>query len=174
MVDDKFPWEIDDFQPLEPELHGRALVALYMAIDDIIVGLVFVHQVRESCLDARTLLVDGIIKRVRQAIHCFCDFIGVDSVADFSVEGKQFLTMIHQVLELYSFRVIQKEQIEGLMDGTEQHLPVSIVREQETVIPAEPPVNKPKSWTLGGRIKKGLKKIAEDLDIITYDDENYK
>ena len=39
---------------------------------------------------------------------------------------------------------------------------------------AEPPVNKPKAWTLGGRIKNGLKKIAEDLDIITYDDENYK
>ena len=134
MVDDKFPWEIDDFQPLEPEFHGRALVALYMAIDDIIVGLVFVHQVRESCLDARTLLVDGIIKRVRQAIHGFCDFIGVDSVADFSVEGKQFLTMIHQVLELYSFRVIQKEQIEGLVDGTELYFPVSVVREQETVI----------------------------------------
>ena len=39
---------------------------------------------------------------------------------------------------------------------------------------AEPLVNKPKAWTLGGRIKNGLKKIAEDLDIITYDDENYK
>jgi cell division protein FtsZ len=39
---------------------------------------------------------------------------------------------------------------------------------------AEPPVNKPKAWTLGGRIKNGLKKIAEDLDLITYDDENYK
>ena len=130
MIDYKFSWEIDYLQPLEPELHGRALVALDMAIDDIIVGLVFVHQVRESCLDARTLLVDGIIKRVRQAIHCFCDFIGVDSVADFSVDGKQFLTMIHQVLELYSFWVIQKEQIEGLVDGTELHYTVSIVREQ--------------------------------------------
>lgn len=105
-----------------------------MAIDDIIVGLVFVHQVRERYLDARTLLVYGIIKRVRQAIHCFRDFIGVDSVSDFSVEGKQFLTMIHLVLELYSFRVIQKKQIEGLVDGTELHFPVSIVREQETVI----------------------------------------
>ena len=39
---------------------------------------------------------------------------------------------------------------------------------------AEPPVNKPKAWTLGGRIKNGLKKIAEDLDIIINDDENYK
>ena len=120
MIDDKFPWEIDDFQPLEPELHGRALVAFYMAIDDIIVGLVFVHQVRESCLDARTLLVDGIIKRVRQAIHC------------------------------------------------------SLTAENSRGVPAEPLVNKPKAWTLGGRIKNGLKKIAEDLDIITCDDENYK
>lgn len=83
MVDYKFPREVDDFQSLEPELHGRALVALDMAIDDVVVGLVFVHQVKESCLDARTLLVDGIIKRDRQAIHCFCDFIEVDSVADF-------------------------------------------------------------------------------------------
>ncbi len=39
---------------------------------------------------------------------------------------------------------------------------------------AEPPVNKPKAWTLGGRIKNGLKNIAEDLDIIINDDENYK
>ena len=46
--------------------------------------------------------------------------------------------------------------------------------ENSREVPAEPPVNKPKAWTLGGRIKNGLKKIAEDLDIITYDDENYK
>ena len=63
-------------------------MALDMAIDDVVVGLVFVHQVRESCLDARTLLVDGIVKRVCQAIHGFCDFIGVDSVANFPVEGR--------------------------------------------------------------------------------------
>lgn len=48
------------------------------------------------------------------------------------------------------------------------------IAEDSREVPAEPPVNKPKSWTLGGRIKNGLKKIAEDLDIITYDDENYK
>ena len=46
--------------------------------------------------------------------------------------------------------------------------------ENSREVPAEPLVNKPKAWTLGGRIKNGLKKIAEDLDIITYDDENYK
>ena len=41
-------------------------------------------------------------------------------------------------------------------------------------VPVETPIAKPKSWTLGGRIKNGLKKIAEDLDIIINDDENYK
>lgn len=46
--------------------------------------------------------------------------------------------------------------------------------EDSREVPVETPIAKPKSWTLGGRIKKGLKKIAEDLDIITYDDENYK
>ena len=46
--------------------------------------------------------------------------------------------------------------------------------EDSREVPVETPIAKPKSWTLGGRIKNGLKKIAEDLDIITYDDENYK
>ena len=46
--------------------------------------------------------------------------------------------------------------------------------EDSREVPVETPVNKPKSWTLGGRIKNGLKKIAEYLDIITYNDENYK
>ena len=46
--------------------------------------------------------------------------------------------------------------------------------ENSREVPAEPLVNKPKAWTLGGRIKNGLKKIAEDLDIIINDDENYK
>ena len=82
-------WEIDDFQPLEPELHGRALMALHVAINDIIVCLVFVHQVRESCLMREHFSLMALSRRVRQAIHCFCDFIRVDSVADFSVEGKQ-------------------------------------------------------------------------------------
>ena len=61
-------------------------MALHVAINDIIVCLVFVHQVGESSLDTRTFLIDGIIKRVRQAIHCFCYFFKVDSVAGFSVE----------------------------------------------------------------------------------------
>ena len=109
-------------------------MALHVAINDIIVCLVFVHQVGESSLDTRTFLIDGIIKRVRQAIHCFCYFFKVDSVAGFSVEREQFLTVIHQILELYSFRMIQKKEIESLVDWTEQNLFVSIVREQEAVI----------------------------------------
>ena len=36
------------------------------------------------------------------------------------------------------------------------------------------PITKTKPWTLGRKIKNGLKKMAEDLDIISYDDESYK
>lgn len=38
----------------------------------------------------------------------------------------------------------------------------------------ESPVTKPKPLTLGKKIKNGLIKIAKDLDIISYDDENYQ
>ena len=41
-------------------------------------------------------------------------------------------------------------------------------------VSVESPVTKPKPLTLGKKIKNGLIKIAEDLDIISYDDENYK
>lgn len=41
-------------------------------------------------------------------------------------------------------------------------------------VSVEPPVTKPKPLTLGKKIKNGLIKIAEDLDIISYDDESYK
>ena len=41
-------------------------------------------------------------------------------------------------------------------------------------VSVESPVTKPKPLTLGKKIKNGLIKIAEDLDIISYDDESYK
>ena len=41
-------------------------------------------------------------------------------------------------------------------------------------VSVESPVTKPKPLTLGKKIKNGLIKIAEDLDIISSDDENYK
>lgn len=41
-------------------------------------------------------------------------------------------------------------------------------------VSVESPVTKPKPLTLGKKIKNGLIKIAEDLDIISSDDENYQ
>ena len=38
----------------------------------------------------------------------------------------------------------------------------------------KPSETKPKPLTMKGRIKNGLIKIAKDLEIITYDEENYK
>ena len=78
--------------------------------------------------------------------------------------------------------IVHQEEVSGNESGNEsEEEPAKVwvednppAAENSREVPAEPPVNKPKAWTLGGRIKNGLKKIAEDLDIITYDDENYK
>lgn len=74
--------------------------------------------------------------------------------------------------------IVHREEMSGNESGEE---PAKVLvednpstTEDSREVPVETPIAKPKSWTLGGRIKNGLKKIAEDLDIITYDDENYK
>ena len=74
--------------------------------------------------------------------------------------------------------IVHREEMSGNESGEE---PAKVLvednpptAENSREVLAEPPVNKPKAWTLGGRIKNGLKKIAEDLDIIINDDENYK
>ena len=78
--------------------------------------------------------------------------------------------------------IVHQEEVSGNESGNESgEEPAKVLvedypptTEDSREVPVETPIAKPKSWTLGGRIKKGLKKIAEDLDIITYDDENYK
>ena len=78
--------------------------------------------------------------------------------------------------------IVHQEEMPGNESGNESgEEPAKVLvednpstTEDSREVPVETPIAKPKSWTLGGRIKNGLKKIAEDLDIITYDDENYK
>ena len=78
--------------------------------------------------------------------------------------------------------IVHQEEMSGNESGNESgEEPAKVLvednpstTEDSREVPVETPIAKPKSWTLGGRIKNGLKKIAEDLDIITYDDENYK
>ena len=57
-------------------------------------------------------------------------------------------------------------------EGLKENNPHSA--EDSGKVSVEPPVTKPKPLTLGKKIKNGLIKIAEDLDIISYDDESYK
>lgn len=78
--------------------------------------------------------------------------------------------------------IVHQEEMPGNESGNESgEEPAKVLvednpstTEDSREVPVETPIAKPKSWTLGGRIKNGLKKIAEDLDIITYNDENYK
>lgn len=78
--------------------------------------------------------------------------------------------------------IVHQEEMSGNESGNESgEEPAKVwvednpsTAEDSREVPVETPIAKPKSWTLGGRIKNGLKKIAEDLDIIINDDENYK
>ena len=64
------------------------------------------------------------------------------------------------------------ESEEGATNVLNENNPHST--EDSGKVSVESPVSKPKPLTLGKKIKNGLIKIAEDLDIISYDDENYK
>lgn len=64
------------------------------------------------------------------------------------------------------------ESEEGATNVLEENNPHSA--EDSGKVSVESPVTKPKPLTLGKKIKNGLIKIAEDLDIISSDDENYQ
>lgn len=49
-------------------------MTLYMTINDVIVSLIFIHQVKESSLDAWAFLIDGVIEEIYQAINSLLDF----------------------------------------------------------------------------------------------------
>lgn len=66
----------------------------------------------------------------------------------------------------------EEESEEGATKVLKENNPHSA--EDSEKVSVESPVTKPKPLTLGKKIKNGLIKIAEDFDIISYDDENYK
>lgn len=68
--------------------------------------------------------------------------------------------------------VQEGESEEGAPNVLEENNPHSA--EDSGKVSVESPVTKPKPLTLGKKIKNGLIKIAEDLDIISSDDENYQ
>lgn len=68
--------------------------------------------------------------------------------------------------------VQEGESEEGVPNVLEENNPHSA--EDSGKVSVESPVTKPKPLTLGKKIKNGLIKIAEDLDIISSDDENYQ
>lgn len=68
--------------------------------------------------------------------------------------------------------VQEGESEEGATNVLEENNPHSA--EDSGKVSVESPVTKPKPLTLGKKIKNGLIKIAEDLDIISSDDENYQ
>ena len=96
-------------------------MALHMTVDDIIVSLILIHQIRKGSLDTGTLLIYRIIKRVHQAVHSLNDFIHIYSIPYLLIKLKKFLPIIYQILEFNTLRMVQEEHIERLVDRTELH-----------------------------------------------------
>lgn len=134
MINNQFSWEVDDFQSLKPQFHRTSLMSLHMTVDDIIVSLILIHQIRKGSLDTRTLLVYRIIKRIHQTVHSLGNLIHIYSIPYLLVKQKQFFPIIYQILEFNTFRMVQEEQIECLVDRTELYLFITKLRQQETII----------------------------------------
>lgn len=108
MINNQFSWEVDDFQPLKPQFHRTSLMSLHMTINDIIVCLILIHQIRKCSLDTRTLLIYRIIKRIHQTVHGLSDFIHIYSIPYLLIKLKKFFPIIYQILEFNTFRMVQK------------------------------------------------------------------
>ena len=104
----------------------------HMTVDDIIVCLILIHQIRKCSLDARTLLIYRIIKRIHQTVHGLSDFIHIYSIPYLLIKLKKFFPIIYQILEFNTFRMVQKEQIECLVDGTELYFFITKLRQKES------------------------------------------
>ena len=110
------------------------MMSLHMTVDDIIVSLILIHQIRKGSLDTRTLLIYRIIKRIHQTIHCFGNLIHIYSIPYLLIKLKKFFPIVYQIFEFNTFRVVQEEQIERLMDRTELHFFITKLRQQEAII----------------------------------------
>lgn len=61
LVDHQVPWQGDDLQATKPAAWRRRGDALRLAANDVVAGRIVVHEGCEGRLDARALLVDGIV-----------------------------------------------------------------------------------------------------------------
>ena len=122
-------------------------------------------------------LLDGYAQ-----VYCHLDNDEAGENACVELQEAEFIDNLNHDATEKAATIDHQEEVSGNESGNESgEEPAKVwvknnppTAEDSREVPAEPPVHNPKSWTLGGRIKNGLKKIAEDLDIITYDDENYK
>ena len=75
---------------------------------NVIRGTIFIHQRQKDILDARTLLIDGIIERINEPINCFYHLYSIEPSARFRIMRPQFGLIIAEFLKFYAFRMVQK------------------------------------------------------------------
>ena len=106
---------------------------LRVTADEVITGTILIHQTEEYLLDARTLLIDGIIQRINQMIHTLYHLLLIQHLSRRHIITQQLCPVISQTLELDTLRMRQEQQIHSLMNGLQFHL-FLIILQDETII----------------------------------------
>lgn len=104
-----------------------------IATDDVVTGTVFVHQLEECLLDARTLFVDGIVEWIDEMVDAFFNLFFVHVAGDGHVIGAQLVAMFGESLELDALGMGEEEQVDGFVDGLEFNLLV-LLGEHEAIV----------------------------------------
>lgn len=130
---DELPWQRDELEALEPHARRAVEVACGVAAYHVIVKRIFVHQPREGRLYARAFLVDGVVGGIGQAVNGLVDACRVGGRRYAAVYLPQLLAVVGQVFELYPFLVVEEQNVQRLVHGSERHLLV-IVRKDEAEV----------------------------------------
>ena len=105
-----------------------------MTVNDVVVGLVLVHELHESGFYARALFVYGVVKWVCQPIYGLFYLAVVYTVGNAVVDSLQFIAVIYEIFELDAFGMIEEQYVDGFVYGCHHHFAVAVVGEKEAVV----------------------------------------
>ena len=92
----------DGLATLKPYTRHTIHATLGMAADGIVFQLIAVHALGKGGLDACTLLVDGVVKRIDKAVDGRHDLVVRHTVAHQAIIAEQLITIVDEMLELYA------------------------------------------------------------------------
>ena len=75
----QFPRQGNNFQTFVPDAARTFEVFLSVTTDNIVASRILVHHIQKRLFNARTFLVDGIIKRVYQMVNALNNLVPIQT-----------------------------------------------------------------------------------------------